>query len=115
MPTHSSGFRAAFDFIVWTLGTETLQECNERSDWRWSCRRIPFPQMMTLAPFWIHIASYSRFTTHTSSSVADRSSQFQTQETTLHYIVGGPRKGNGVQALGALVLNIFRYLTLCLL
>lgn len=40
------------------------------------------------------------------SNVADHKSQFQKQKTTLHYVVGDQEKGNGVQALGALVLHI---------
>ena len=47
-------------------------------------------------------------------NVATDASQFQTRNTTLHYIVGRPRKGNGVRALGALVFQIIEELNVCL-
>lgn len=48
------------------------------------------------------------------SNVADRSSQFQTKETTLHYIVGDQEKEMEYRQWGALVLYISRNLKMCL-
>lgn len=51
---------------VWTLGTETLREWNDRPDWRWSSGRIQFLHRMKQTPFWVYTASRSPFTTNTS-------------------------------------------------
>lgn len=63
-----------------------------------------------MTPFWINTTTLSTLLSklETCPNVAAHVSQFQTPETTLHYIVGGPRKGNGVRALGALVFCLYK-------